>query len=50
MKGYKNYQSYPEPIVDIKETYRFARDRIWGMRKNSLVQQEKLRILETHTR
>jgi deoxyribodipyrimidine photo-lyase len=50
MKGYKTYQNYPNPIVDIKETYRMARDRIWGMRKNSLVQKEKLRILELHTR
>jgi len=50
MKGYKNYQTYPTPIVDIKETYRLARDRIWGYRKLPEVKEEVARILLMHTR
>ncbi|MDD7986126.1 deoxyribodipyrimidine photo-lyase [Lentisphaera marina] len=50
MKGYKLFQSYPKPIIDLKLTYRAARDRIWGLRKNPLVQEERKRILNTHTR
>jgi deoxyribodipyrimidine photo-lyase len=50
MKGYKLFQSYPKPIVDITITYRKARDRIWGLRSNPLVKEERKRILDTHTR
>jgi deoxyribodipyrimidine photo-lyase len=50
MKGYKLFQSYPKPIVDITISYRRARDRIWGLRSNPLVKEERKRILDTHTR
>lgn len=41
---------YPLPLVDHVEAGRNARKKIWGHRKNSLVQKEKKRILHTHTR
>lgn len=39
---------YPFPMVDLKESARFARDKIWGHRKHPLVLQEKKRLLQTH--
>ncbi|WDE97371.1 deoxyribodipyrimidine photo-lyase [Lentisphaera profundi] len=50
MKGYVLLQSYPKPIVDLKVTYGVAKDRIWGLRSNPLVKDERKRILDTHTR
>jgi deoxyribodipyrimidine photo-lyase len=50
MKGYTNLHLYPAPIIDIKDTYSLARDRIWGLRSHALVKYEKIRILRTHTR
>ena len=43
-------QDYPTPSVDVLEAARSARQRIWGHRKDSLVQTERQRILKTHTR
>ena len=39
---------YPAPIVDLQESARSARTKIWGHRKHPLVQQEKKRILAKH--
>jgi deoxyribodipyrimidine photo-lyase len=39
---------YPLPIVDLKESARLARDKIWGHKKHPSVQKEKKRILLTH--
>ncbi len=41
---------YPPPIVDLKKSSKKARDKIWGHRKNKLVQLEKRRLIVTHTR
>lgn len=41
---------YPAPLVDLHQSAKVARDRIWGHRKNKEVQQEKKRILATHVR
>lgn len=41
---------YPHPIVDLVDSGREARDKIWGHRSNRLVQQESLRILRKHTK
>lgn len=38
-------ENYPKPIVDCKLAAKQARDKIWGHRKNLLVQEEKKRIL-----
>lgn len=43
-------EHYPLPIVPLEESARIARERIWGHRKHPLVQQEKFRILQIHTR
>lgn len=42
--------SYPDPVVDISESGRKARDKVWGHRKNPKVKKENHRILKTHTR
>ena len=43
-------QDYPYPVVDLEASGRYAREKIWGHRKNSMVQKEKKRILATHTK
>ncbi len=42
--------AYPQPVVDIARTGKKARDKIWGHRKDPIVQEEKRRILALHTR
>ncbi len=39
---------YPAPIVDLQESARAARIKIWGHRKHPLVQEERKRILAIH--
>lgn len=39
---------YPLPIVDLQESARFARDKIWGHKKHPLVQKEKIRLLQKY--
>lgn len=41
---------YQEPLIDLKESGKRARDLLWGWRKEAKVQQEKQRILERHVR
>ena len=41
---------YPSPITNLKESSKKAKDKVWGHRKNELVQQEKKRLIVTHTR
>jgi deoxyribodipyrimidine photo-lyase len=41
-------ENYPKPIVDLKESAKVARDKIWGHRKNTLVRQEQKRIIKFH--
>lgn len=41
-------EDYPNPIVDLQESARIARDKIWGHKKHPAVQQEKKHILSTH--
>lgn len=41
---------YPLPLVDLVESGRVAREKIWGHRKEKSVKAEKIRILKTHTR
>lgn len=41
---------YPPPIVDVEAAGRYARDKIWGHRKNASVIKENKRILAIHTR
>ncbi|WP_439100781.1 FAD-binding domain-containing protein [Congregibacter sp.] len=39
---------YCPPIVDVSETYRSARDRLWALKDDPLVKREKARILSRH--
>ena len=41
-------ETYPLPIVDLKESSRAARDKIWEHKKHPAVQKEKKRLLRTH--
>lgn len=41
---------YPFPIIDLKESAKVARDKIWGFRKSHLVQSEQVRIIKKHVR
>ncbi|MEL7146385.1 MAG: deoxyribodipyrimidine photo-lyase [Bacteroidota bacterium] len=43
-------EDYPLPIIDLVESGRAARAKIWGHRKNDKVKEERIRILATHTR
>lgn len=39
---------YPNPIVNIEETRKFASDIVWSFRKNDAVREEGSRILKKH--
>lgn len=41
---------YPTPIVNLTESGKQARDKIWGHRKNDQVREENRRIVSKHTR
>ena len=41
-------EDYPLPIVDLNQSAKAARDKIWGHRKHPSVQKDKKRLLETH--
>ena len=39
---------YPLPIVDLQNSSRKARAKIWAHKKHPAVQREKKRLLQTH--
>ena len=41
-------KDYPSPIVNLKETSKYAKEKIWGHLKNKMVKDEKKRILNKH--
>jgi deoxyribodipyrimidine photo-lyase len=41
-------KDYPLPIIDLQESARIARAKIWGHKKHPAVQKEKKRLLNTH--
>ncbi|RUO39493.1 deoxyribodipyrimidine photolyase [Pseudidiomarina aestuarii] len=43
-------KDYPEPIIDLTERAKIARDLLWGYRKQSSVKEEGKRIVQTHVR
>ena len=43
-------QHYPSPIVNLEESARAARTKVWGHRKHALVQKENKRILNKHVK
>lgn len=43
-------QNYPKPIVNLEDSSRSARKKVWGHRKHPLVKQENVRILKKHVK
>ncbi len=41
-------KDYPLPIVDLKQSSKIARDKIWGHKKHPLVVKEKSKLLQIH--
>ena len=41
-------ENYPNPIVNLEESARLARKKIWGHKKHPAVVKEKQRLLNTH--
>lgn len=50
MYDFRLGEKYPEPIVQLEESGRHARTKIWGHRKHKEVQAEKQRILAVHVK
>lgn len=50
MYNFRLGENYPEPLVNLEESGRNARTKIWGHRKNKAVQEEKKRILAVHVK
>jgi deoxyribodipyrimidine photo-lyase len=43
-------EHYPLPIINLQESAKLARDKIWGHKKHPEVQKEKIRLLNTHVK
>jgi deoxyribodipyrimidine photo-lyase len=41
-------QSYPAPVVDVKEAARHARDRVWAVRKGAAFRAQAAQIVTKH--
>ena len=46
---FKIGQTYPNPIINLKEARKFALEKLWSMKKDSRVFQDRGRILKRHT-
>ena len=46
---YKIGKDYPNPIVDISETYKYAASKLWSIKSDPKVKEESSRILQKHT-
>ena len=42
-------KDYPAPIVNIKETQKYATDTMWKYKERPAVKQDAVRILKRHT-
>lgn len=42
--------NYPQPIVNIDETRKFASEKVWALRKSKIVKSEAKKIIEKHVR
>ena len=43
-------KDYPIPVIDLQESSRISRKKVWGHRKHPLVQKENKRILKIHVK
>lgn len=50
MYNFRLDEDYPAPVVNLEESGRNARTKIWGHRKHKKVQEEKRRILAVHVK
>ena len=48
--GLRLGEDYPMPLVNLQESSKLARQKLWGHRKHAEVRAESRRILQTHTR
>ena len=39
---------YPDPIVDLKHSYQFAKETLWKLKTTKGIRQERERILDQH--
>ena len=39
---------YPEPIVDLQQSYQFAKETLWQLKSADRVRDERERILDRH--
>ena len=46
---FKRNINYPNPIVDLEKTRKFASEKLWNMQKTLFVLKENKRILKIHT-
>jgi len=46
---FKIGKDYPNPIVDISETYKYAASKLWSIKSDPKVKEESIRILQKHT-
>lgn len=46
--GIRLGQDYPLPIIDLQESARKAREKVWGHRKHPLVKKEQKRLMAKH--
>jgi deoxyribodipyrimidine photo-lyase len=49
MYGITIGQDYPAPIIDLEQSAKAARDKLWAFQKRDDVQAEGRRILKRHT-
>jgi deoxyribodipyrimidine photo-lyase len=43
-------KQYPKPVVDIVESAKVAREKLWSFKKTDNVKNNKSKIIELHTR
>ena len=48
--NFKLGKDYPNPIVDLQQSSKYAREKIWGHMGEKKVKEEKKRILRTHVK
>lgn len=50
MYGFKIGRDYPEPIVEFETAYKYARDKLWELRKSDKSKKSSREVLKKHVR